>query len=87
MPVEDIVIAEYGEQLRTLAQHRTEGRERTVRECLGIAARIRVVAEEHQRVVRVGEPEVHDRRCGCVELRTRVADVTRERQPRVRRGR
>ncbi len=63
-------------------EHRTERREHGAPECLGVAARIRVVAEQHQRVVRVGGSELRDRRAGRIELRAGVTDVARERKSR-----
>ena len=41
-----------------------------------------MVAEEHERVVRIRDSELRDRRAGRFELRTGVADVARERKPR-----
>ncbi len=41
-----------------------------------------MVPEQHECVVRVRGSELRDRRTGRVELRTRVADVARERETR-----
>ena len=82
VPIEHVVVAEHREQFGALAEHRTERREHGAPECLGVTPRIGMVAEQHQRVVRVGGSELRDRRAGRVELRPRVTDVARERKSR-----
>ena len=79
MIVEHVVVAEHGEEAGVRREHVGERAEHGPVELLRIAAGIRMVAEEQQRVVRAIRTEPRDRGTRRVEAGARMTDVAGDR--------